>query len=90
MANVTANNADYVGDLLVWLNIGSDTPGVYKYTCPVDSHRIVSAVRLGWANVRNSAAGGDGAVTSSVAVDTTPVCPVHDTTLTGEGFVSCA
>lgn len=90
MANVTANNAVYVGDLLVWLNIGNDTPGVFKYTCPVDSHRVVSAVRLGWANVRSDAAGGDGSVTSSTQVDTTPVCPVHDVALTSEGFVSCA
>lgn len=78
MANRVADNAVTAGDLLVWQTaIGADTAVVYSYVCPVDSHIVVSPVRLGYANVR----GSDGAVTSSTVVDTTPVCPLHDATL---------
>lgn len=77
MANVTADNAKTAGDILVWKVIGADTPIVWRYTCPVDTHPVVSAVRLGYD--------GNGS-----QVDTTPVCPLHDVTLTAAKIVSCA
>jgi len=71
MANVTAKNAKQAGDILVWGPIGADTAVVYSYSCPVDSHKVVSAVRLQY-NSAGTAAGG------------TPICPAHHATLTGE------
>lgn len=68
MANVIADNATTAGDILVWKVIGADTPVVWSYECPVDTHPVVSAVRLGY----------DGAT----LVDSTPVCPLHDVALT--------
>jgi hypothetical protein len=73
MANQAADNAKTAGDLLVWQNPGGYTPVVWSYTCPVDSHKVVSAVHLGYDS------GG-------TLVDTTPVCPLHDATLTAWKF----
>jgi hypothetical protein len=69
MANAAADNAKTAGDILVWTNLGANTPVVYSYTCPVDTHKVVSAVHLGY----------DG---SGTLVDSTPVCPLHDVALT--------
>lgn len=74
MANKVADNAKTAGDVLYWLNLGADTPVVWSYECPVDTHKVISAVRLGYDS-------------AGVQVDATPVCPVHDKTLTGEGAV---
>lgn len=68
MANVTADNANTMGDFLWWKVIGNDTPVVYVYTCPVDSHPLVSAVKLQY-NSANSATGAK------------KVCPLHDVEL---------
>lgn len=68
MADVTADNAIYMGDFLWWRDIGNDTPVVFVYTCPVDDHVLVSAVKL-QTNSDDDPTGG------------TKVCPLHDTTL---------
>lgn len=70
MANKVADNATTAGDVLIWTDAGADTPVVYSYTCPVDTHKVVAAVRLGYSG--------------ATQVDATPVCPLHDVTLTGE------
>lgn len=75
MANVTAFNAKQAGDILVWRPLGADTAVVYKYTCAVDNHKVLSAVRLGYDSAGNQ-------------VDTTPTCPVHDAALSGETAVA--
>lgn len=69
MALSAADNAKTAGDILVWTNLGANTPTVWSYTCPVDSHKVVSAVHLGY----------DG---SGGLADATPNCPLHDTVLT--------
>lgn len=46
MANVVAFNAKEAGDVLYWRPLGTDTAVIYKYTCPVDSHKVASAVQL--------------------------------------------
>lgn len=74
MANVVAFNAKEAGDILVWRPAGSDTPVVYSYTCPVDNHKVVSAVRLGYDSSGNLVGPRK--------------CPVHDKTLTGETAVN--
>lgn len=69
MADVAADNAKTAGDILVYTNLGANTPVVWSYTCPVDTHKVVSAVHLGY----------DG---SGGLADATPVCPLHDVALT--------
>lgn len=74
MANKEANNARTAGDILVWTAPefgGSDTPVVFRYTCPVDDHPVVSAVQLGYLGY------------AGTVVDSTPTCPLHDVTLEG-------
>lgn len=69
MASKLADNAIF-GELLVWTNLGSDTPVIWSYECPVDTHKVVSPVKLQY----NSA---------GVATGGTAICPLHHTTLTG-------
>lgn len=73
MASKVSDNAKTAGDVLYWTNIGADTPVVYSYTCPVDTHKVIAAVRLGYSG--------------ATQVDATPVCPLHDATLTGEAAI---
>lgn len=68
MGDVVATNALTAGDVLYWLAIGNDTPVVYSYECPVDSHVVLAAVQL----AAEDDAGHD------------PVCPIHDVTLASE------
>jgi len=74
MANIVAFNAQEAGDVLWWKPLGADTAVVYKYVCPVDSHKVLAAVRLGYDS-------------SGAQVDTAK-CPVHDVALTGETAVA--
>jgi hypothetical protein len=73
MANKVADNAIF-GEMLVWTNLGSDTPVVWSYECPVDTHKVVSPVKLQY-NSSDSATGG------------TAICPLHSATLTGAAAV---
>lgn len=73
MANKVADNAIF-GELLVWTNLGSDTPVVWSYECPVNTHKVVSPVKLQY----NS---------SDVATGDSAICPLHHTALTGAGAV---
>ena len=75
MAAVPALNARSKGVVLYWGPPGGDTATIWKWVCPVDSHKVVTAVEL---HV-NSAAGATGG---------TAKCPVHDTVLTGKTAVS--
>lgn len=73
MAIRLATNYKEAGDLLVWLDIDSDTPTVYKYTCPVNTHKVLSPSRLGYKSDASTFVTGAGMK-----------CPVHDVAM-GDG-----
>lgn len=63
MANLSAKNK--VGSKpLVFGIAGGDTPVVWSYVCPVDSHLVVSGQRLQYDS-------------SGSATGVTPICPTH-------------
>jgi hypothetical protein len=63
MANVKAFNAEEAGDILVWRPLGGgDSAVVYKYTCPVDNHKALSAVQVTKCPVHDVALTGEAAV----------------------------
>lgn len=68
MANVPASNARDKGVVLYWGPLGADTAAVWKWVCPVDSHKVLTAVEL-HINSSGGATGG------------TAKCPVHDVAL---------
>lgn len=73
MADVLANNYKEAGDLLVWLDMDSDTAVVYKYTCPVDTHKVLAPSRLGYKDDMTTHVGSGEML-----------CPVHDVAM-GDG-----
>lgn len=79
MANVIADNAKFA-EMLVWAQISSNTPIVYTYVCPVDTHPVVSPVRLQYYD-----ADYDGSVDDQT--DGVAICPLHSVELTGEAAV---
>ena len=73
MANASADNAKYVGDTLVWLNLTSgDAPVVWKYTCPVGPHKLATAVQLTSTDARCPVHFTAGALTGETAVSLNP------------------
>lgn len=73
MAAKPADNYKEAGDILVWTNLGADTATMYKYTCPVNSHKILAPIRLGYKSDN-----------STYLTDAKMRCPVHDVGL-GDG-----
>jgi hypothetical protein len=73
MANKLSDNWKQAGDILVWTNLGGDTAVIYKYTCPVDSHKVVAPLRLGYAADTTTF---NGALYNGVSGSFR--CPVHD------------
>jgi len=78
MANVTADNATS-SETLYWLDIDTDTPGVWAYNCPGGgtAHPVVSPVKLQFTSA--------GSATGASAT-----CPVHQLVLTNAGFIDCS
>ena len=73
MANAAADNAKYVGDILVWLNLATgDTPIVWKYTCPVGPHKLASPVQLTSTDARCPVHATASALTGETAVSMRP------------------
>jgi len=75
MANQEADNAKYGGKVFWWTVIGANTAVVWTYTCPVDTHKVVSVQRLGINSAGSSTGSGQ-------------VCPLHSTVLSGETATS--
>lgn len=47
MAGVGSHNGNLPPKVLIWQKLGTaDTPSVWRYVCPVDSHYVVSSVNL--------------------------------------------